>query len=43
MGRGLNATLRAIGAAAHRTVWEYRIFAYFSEWEARASLKRKRE
>lgn len=39
---GLNAVLRNIGAVAHRTVWEYRVFANFGAWEEKASRKRKR-
>lgn len=46
---GLNAVLRSIGAAAHRSVWEYRVFSNFRGWEAIrsagrsiASRKRKR-
>lgn len=39
---GLNHVLKLIGAAAHRSVWEYRVFVSFEQWEDRASAKRRR-
>lgn len=39
----LNAVLKAMGAAAHRSVWAYRVFCVFASWEDGHSRKRTRQ
>lgn len=39
---GLNAVVKRMGIAAHRMVWEYRMYNSFAQWESNASAKRRR-